>query len=115
MIGVTHKEPVTLKKMFSPKQVHRNPADIELVREVTLQEISDWFLEIFAPLSEQILSSIRDLDAVKEGLSPIYKEMKNGDTIWLCRSIRRAPLIGNEGVALVRNEQPLIYIRVIQY
>lgn len=99
----------------SSRQVRRNPKDIVLTKEVTLQEIADWLLKIFGPSSEHISSDVRDLDMLKEKLSPIYSELKDGDQVWLCCSQVRGPLTGHEGVALVRNGQPVIYKKIIQY
>ena len=100
--------------MFSPTAVKRDPVDIELVKEVTLQQLSDWLMLHFEGLPRHLVEPIRDLEALKRGLSPIYDELCDGDSIWLCRSLIIGPLHGHEGVALVRDKRPVIYIRVIQ-
>jgi hypothetical protein len=61
------------------------------------------------------MQRFRDLEILKRGLSPIFDEMQDGDSLWLCQSRFRAPLIGHEGVALVRDKRPLIYIRVLNH
>jgi hypothetical protein len=101
--------------MFSSKAVHRDPTDIELVKEVTLRQISDWLMRHYEGLPEHLLSRIRDLETLKDGLSPIFNEMREGDSIWLCQSRVRAPLWGSEGLALVRDNRPVIYIRVLNH
>jgi len=93
--------------MFSPHAVRRGPTDIELVREVTLQQGSDWLLRRFEGLPDHFMQRFRDLEILKRGLSPIFDEMQDGDSLWLCQSRFRAPLIGHEGVALVRDKRPL--------
>jgi hypothetical protein len=100
---------------FSVDHVQRDPTDIELVREVTLQQLSDWLMWHLQGLPEQYLKRIRDLDSLKDGLAPIFKEMRDGDTIWLGESQYREPLYGHEGVALVRGERPIVYIRVLNH
>jgi hypothetical protein len=98
---------------YPATSVHRDPGDIVLVRELTLQQLSDWMLrqyEIFR-LPERYLNLFRDLDRLKSGLSPIFKEMREGDTIWLAESRVRGPLWGHEGIALVRDARPIVYIR----
>jgi hypothetical protein len=100
---------------FPAANVRRDPTDIELVQEVTLQQLSDWLLNLCDGLPEKYLKRIRDPDALKRGLSPIFKEMRDGDTIWLCQSRFRAPLYGHEGIALVRDKRPVVYIRALNY
>jgi len=101
--------------MFSPNAVKRDPTDIELVQEVTLQQLSDWLMRRFEGLPEHLLRRIRDLETLKNGLSPIFNEMRDGDSIWLCQSRFTAPLWGHEGFALVRDNRPAIYIRVLNH
>jgi hypothetical protein len=99
---------------FGATSIHRDPEDIVLVRELTLQQLSDWMLqqyEIFR-LPERYLKLFRDFDRLKSGLSPIFKEMREGDTIWVAESRLRASLWGHEGIALVRNSRPVVYIRM---
>ncbi|RFB79048.1 hypothetical protein [Methylovirgula sp. 4M-Z18] len=101
--------------MFSPKDVRREPTDIEMVQEVTLQQLSDWLLRLFGALPEHLLQHFRDLEALKNGLSPIFNEMRDGDSLWLCQSRFRAPLWGHEGVALVRDNRPIVYILMMNH
>ncbi|WP_460088497.1 hypothetical protein [Roseibium sp. LAB1] len=100
--------------MFSPSAVKRDPPDIELVKEVTLQQFSNWLMRHFGALPQHLVEPIRDLTTLKRGLAPIYEELRDGDSLWLCRSRVIGPLHGHEGIALVRDKQPVIYIRIIQ-
>lgn len=98
--------------MFLPNAVRREPTDIELVQEITLQWLSDWLIQRAEGLPEHLLQRIRDLATLKDSLSPIFNDMREGDSVWLCQSQVRAPLRGHEGVALVRNNRPIVYIRM---
>lgn len=106
-----------MTQMFSPDRVHRDPKDIALVIQVSLQQISGWLLYQFEGLGlpDHLMQHIRDLDLLKQGLAPLYDEMLDGDSLWLCRSRSIGPLYGNEGIALVRNRRPIIYLRVLDY
>src|SRR5262249_23173792 len=102
--------------------VRRDPTDIELVSEATLQQISDWMMWRLQlreredlPQLRDLVARIRDLDALKAGLSPIFNEMRDGDTTWLAQSRFRDTLIGHEGIALVRGDRPIVYIRVLNH
>lgn len=93
-------------------QVRSNPDDIELVREVSLRQVSDWLLSFIGDGPHPLVDRIRDLEALKEHFSPILSRMQEGDTMWLARSQRRGALYGHEGIALVRDGQPAEYMRV---
>lgn len=94
------------------QQVRSNPDDIELVREVSLRQVSDWLLSFMGEPPDPLADRIRDLEALKEHFSPILSRMEEGDTMWLARSQRRGALYGHEGIALVRNGEPVEYMRV---
>jgi len=104
-----------MREMFERKRFRRNPMDIELVSEISLKDISDWLLSLYEGLPEDLLSQLRNLETLRAGLSPIYKEMQKGDSIWRCRTQKTGPLYGNEGIALVRKNRPRIYIAFIHY
>ncbi|GLS20166.1 hypothetical protein GCM10007874_31830 [Labrys miyagiensis] len=91
------------------------PRDVELIEEVSLQQFSEWLLLRVERLPDHLLQRIRDLESLKGGLTPILSEMRGGDSLWLCQSRLREPLQGHEGVALVRDDQPVVYIRVLNY
>jgi hypothetical protein len=101
--------------IFSATSVQRDPKDIELVQEVTLQQLSDWLLRLMNGLPEHYLEFVRNLDALKSGLSPIFKEMRDGDTIWLGQSRLRGPLYGHKGIAMVHDKRPIVYIRALNF
>ena len=108
--------------MFSAESIRRDPTDVELVSETTLQQISDWMMRTYnlrededLPQLRDLVARIRDLDALKAGLSPIFNETQDGDTLWLAQSRYREPLWGHEGIALVRDKRPIIYIRLIDF
>ena len=101
--------------MFPEANVKRDPADVELVRQVTLQQLSEWLLQLMDGLPEHSLKRVRDLNSLKTGLSPIFREMRDGDTVWLCRSRLIGPLHGHQGVALVRDKRPIVYIRALNF
>ncbi|MFN4016409.1 MAG: hypothetical protein ACK4JB_13805 [Reyranella sp.] len=94
------------------QQVRSNPDDIELVREVSLWQVSDWLLSFMGEAPNPLADRIRDLEALREHFSPILGRMQEGDTMWLARSKQRGALYGHEGIALVRNGQPAEYMRV---
>jgi hypothetical protein len=104
-----------MAEMFHPRSIHRDPADVELVREVTLQEISDWLVPRFEGLPAHLMERIRNLEALKVAFGPIYNEMREGDSIWFCQSKIRADLWGSEGFALVRDGRAVIYLRCMNY
>lgn len=103
-----------MSDFFSRRHVHRYPKDVELIREVSLEDLSSWLAEHFEGLP-QFQERVRDLTELRDILSPIFNEMRDGDEVWVCQSQRRAPLFGHEGVALVRVGRPVLYVRVIQY
>lgn len=98
-----------------PSPVRSNPDDIELVREVSLRQVSDWLLTFLGGMPEDFLNRVRDLESLKEHFSPLFSRMQEGDTLWLARSQRRGPLYGHEGIALVRNDRPAEYMIVWNY
>lgn len=103
-------------EMFRASAVRHNPADLELVREVTLQDLSDWLLLTGAALLPEHLSQrVRNLGSLKEDLSPLFDGMREGDSLWLCRSRFRAPLFGHEGIARVRDGLPVVYVLVTNH
>ncbi len=104
-----------MAEMFSPSSVIRDPKNIVRVIEVTLPQISSWILYHWGGLPEYLAKHFRDLDLLKKGLAPLYDEMREGDSLWLCRSDQIGPLFGHEGIGLVRDGRVIIYIRMVQY
>ena len=104
----------SMPEMLSPSSVKPDPKDIVRVIEVTLPQISSWILQC-GGLPEYIARLVRDLDVLKKGLAPLYDEMQEGDSLWLCRSDQIGPLYGHEGIALVRDGRPVVYVRIVQH
>jgi hypothetical protein len=98
---------------FPPISVKRDPDGLALVVEVSLPQISSWLLHQFEDLPEHQLQHIRDLDLLRKTLAPLYDEMRDGDSLWLCRS--QIGPHAHEGVALVRDGKPVVYARMTQH
>ncbi|MDT3380886.1 hypothetical protein RNI52_26405 [Labrys neptuniae] len=90
--------------------------EVELERETTLRDFQQWVIHSFG-LQEQddLRRRIGDEAQIKQMLSPIFDEMRDGDSLWLCRSIVLGPLLGHRGIALVRAGRPLIYLKILNY
>ncbi|WP_026792247.1 hypothetical protein [Pleomorphomonas oryzae] len=99
---------------FPPISVKRDPEGLALVVEVTLPQISSWLMHQFEDLPEHLLQHIRDLDLLKKALAPLYDEMADGDSLWLCRGRPTGPH-ADEGVALVREGRPILYMRMVSH
>ncbi|HEY2874586.1 MAG TPA: hypothetical protein VGJ56_21865 [Reyranella sp.] len=104
-----------MNDFFPATNVRRDPEDIDLVLQIELQQLSDWLAWHFQGLPEQYMKQIRDLEALRNGLSPIFGVIQEGDTLWLGRSRRFGPLYGHEGIALVRDGRPIVYIRALNH
>ncbi|MBO6512024.1 hypothetical protein [Roseibium sp.] len=97
--------------------VKRNPTALKMVREVSLQQYSQWLMEKFEKFHPptELIEQLQDLDNQRTYLSAIFDEMHDGDSLWLCQSQKIGPLSGHEGIALVRDGRPIIYVRLITY
>lgn len=104
-----------MAEMFSLSHVTRDPEGLALVVEVTLPQISSWLMHRFEDLPEHLMQHIRDLELLREALAPLYGEMREGDSLWLCRSREIGHSHGHEGIALVRGGRPVVYVRAVQY
>ncbi|OJF92295.1 hypothetical protein AX760_06140 [Pararhizobium antarcticum] len=93
----------------------RNPVGVELVQETTLSGFRDWFIHRFGGLDQLPQVFVDLLNKPEVLLAPLLDELQPGDKLWLCRSLKIGVLYGHEGIALVRDRQPLIYLRVIDY
>lgn len=93
----------------------RNPGDLELVEETTPDKFREWLIEKVGEFGRFPLDFVERLPDPRARLAPLLDSMTTGDSLWLCRTKRRGPLYGNEGVALVRDGKPILYVRVIQY
>ena len=94
-------------------------SDIETPR---LDELAKHFNDSDRLLKEEIEAVVDVLASLRSrietlsypGKAQLYEELRDGDSLWLCRSRVIGPLHGHEGIALVRDKQPVIYIRIIQ-
>lgn len=93
-----------------------DPIGLELVAEVTPATFRDWIIQLVGGrlegLPQNVIDGVNDPEAQ---LAPLLAEMLPGDQLWRCRSKRRGPLYGHEGVALVREMQPIIYMHIWNY
>ncbi len=104
--------PHEFKAMSANRRLHHNPSDLELVQETTPEGFGEWIGETITRDfgARDFLDRLPDPRAL---LSPLLDTMAPGDSLWLCRSKHRGVLYGNEGIAPVRDGQPIIYLRVI--
>lgn len=96
------------------KLIH-NPVGLELVQETTLSGFRDWCVHRFGGFDgfpQNVLERLNKPEAI---LAPLLDDLKSGDELWICRSLERGVLYGHEGIALVRNGQPLLYLLIINY
>jgi hypothetical protein len=83
--------------------------DIELLQETTPQDYRAWHMELIGGL---LPNDLRDrMPSPEEELMTLLDRMQPGDQLWLARSRVYEPgiLIGNLGVAVVRNGVPIWY------
>ena len=95
--------------------LHYNPTGLDLLQEATPEGSLEWVLQQFGGpenLPEHIVERLRIPEVA---LAPLLDAMTNGDELWLCQSEKLGPLLGHKGIALVRDGQPIIYMRVINY
>lgn len=89
--------------------------DLDIVQKTTPSEFVEWVIRKFGDsLPKSIVDRFR-AHPIDEELAPMLNALEDGDALWLCKSRKMGPLYGHEGVALVRNGRPLIYLRVIDY
>lgn len=82
----------------------RNPTGLELVEETTLVEFREWTIELLGGrLNDLPQVAVDAVNNSKSMLAPLLNLMQPGDQLWRCRSEKRGPLYGHEGVALVRD------------
>jgi hypothetical protein len=94
------------------RSVRYNPTDLELLPQTTPQDARDWIFQQFGGVPQDIVNRFPGPEVA---LAPLLDVMTPGDALWLCRSRKRAPLYGNAGVALVRDGQPILYMRLLNY
>ncbi|MGO4194247.1 hypothetical protein AB4Z13_02650 [Rhizobium sp. YAF28] len=92
------------------------PSGLELVEETTQDGFRDWMIQMLGGrlggLPQPLIDAVNDPATM---LAPLLKVMRPGDQLWRCRSEKRAPLYGHEGIAVVRDGRPVLYMHIWQY
>lgn len=102
--------------MSSNDRLRYNPVDLELVRETTPQDLREWIVRTIERMAGKVPADLLDrLPDPHVVIAPLLDAMVTGDTLWLCRSKHRGVRYGHEGIALVRDRQPIIYLPVVNY
>ncbi len=93
--------------------INYSPTGLELVEEITPAGFRDRLIAFVGGAMEGFPPRLIDrISNPEQELSPLLKEMVEGDQLWWCQSEKRAVLIGNEGVAVVRDGRPIAYMLV---
>ena len=93
-----------------------DPVDLELVRETDLRDFAEYIVarfgghEAFPPRIYEYITS----EAFKSELEPIFDMQQEGDSLWLGRR-EWGPLLGDDGIALVREGRPIAYVIFIRH
>ncbi|OCP17770.1 MULTISPECIES: hypothetical protein [unclassified Ensifer] len=98
--------------MASNLRLHCNPTNLELVRETSPEDARDWLFQQLGGVPQHIVERFPDPEIV---FAPLLDAMTPGDSLWFCRSQKKGPLYGEAGVALVRDGQPILYMRLLNY
>lgn len=94
----------------------RNPAGLELVEQATLSGFREWTIQMLGGrLNGLPQNAVDAVNNPKSMLAPLLDLMQPGDQLWRCRSEKRGPLYGHEGVAVVRDGRPILYMRMLNY
>lgn len=101
--------------MSSDQSLDYNPRDLEMVREITPEGFREWIEQKIGALGKSARDILDRLPNPHVLLAPLLQAMAAGDSLWLCQSKKRGVLYGNEGIALVRDGQPVIYMRFVNY
>jgi hypothetical protein len=102
--------------MSSDWAIIQNPTGLELVEETTPSGFRDKLIQFMGGridnLPRAVIARINNPDVE---LSHLLTQMLPGDRLWWCRSAKRDVLIGNEGIAVVRDGKPIAYILVMNH
>ncbi|MGH6808619.1 MAG: hypothetical protein ACREEJ_17535 [Ensifer adhaerens] len=98
--------------MSAHLRLRYNPTDLELLQETTPEDSRDWNFQQLGGVPQHIVDR---LPGPEVELAPLLDAMMPMDSLWLCRSQKVGPLYGNSGVALVRDGQPILYMRLLNY
>jgi hypothetical protein len=100
--------------MSSDNRLRHNPEDLELVRETMPQDVKEWVARTIERMAGKVSAGLlHRLPDPHGALLPLLDAMVTGDALWLCRSRQRGVLHGHQGIALVRDGQPIIYLPVV--
>ena len=102
--------------LFGPREIN-DPVEVELVRQVDTLGIGVLLLEKFGGergLPEHLLTRLRDQNALLSEIEPIPGMRKESDSLWWARRAW-GPLLGDEGVVLVRAGRPIAYVILINH
>lgn len=99
--------------MSNDWKINCDPQGLELVEEITPAGFRDRLIAFVGGAIEKLPSAAIDrLKNAEQELTPLLNKMGEGDQLWWCRSEKRAVLIGNEGVAVIRSGRPIAYMLV---
>ncbi|HTO31193.1 MAG TPA: hypothetical protein VL202_08460 [Pararhizobium sp.] len=84
-----------------------------MVEEITPAGFRDRLIAFVGGVIDRLPTAVIDrLNNPEQELASLLNDMVEGDQLWWCRSEKRAVLIGNEGVAVVRDGRAIAYILV---
>lgn len=101
--------------MSNNTRLYHNPLDVELVKEITPKDFQEWITQKLGGIDSLPQHIVDYLSNPEAHLAPLLDVMTPGDTLCLCRSQKIGPLYGHEGVALVRDGRPILYLRAVDY
>jgi len=101
--------------MTHDPRLHYDRKDLELVQETSPEDFREWVIQKIGGLGGLPRDLVDRLPDPRVELAPLLDAMIAGDSLWLCRTKKMAPLYGNEGIALVRDGRPIIYLRAYNY
>lgn len=93
--------------------IDRDPTDVLLVVEMSQPQISSWLARLADDMPDHLTPPGRDPNTLEKTLAPLYEEMRDGDSLWLCQSRAKEPDHAHVGIALVREDRPVAYIRMV--
>jgi len=96
-------------------RLYDDPPDLERIHETSLEHVTEWALQLVGGPGGLSELARRIRNEMPKELAPLLECMIEGDALWWCRSAKRGPLNGHEGVALVRQDQVLMYLQMLNY
>jgi hypothetical protein len=103
-------------KTMRDRDIPEDSDELVLIERTTPQAVREWQLSAFHP-NERPKIAARFRRPPEEEFADLVALMTPGDELWRCRSRMFDPwaLLGDEGVAIVRNGKPIRYRALIQY